>query len=101
MTAGVFKDVALGRLPAGRPELVAVVVAEVDVAAAEVEGNLVVAIAADAAKACIAKERIAAGGVRNDAEVGLTAQVIHPGQRSVRLGNYVFPIAIVEISVLH
>ncbi len=50
MTAAVFLDLVARGLPRGRPELAALVVANVDISSTEIERHIVVAIAADSTK---------------------------------------------------
>ena len=89
------------RLPRGRPEFAGVIVADIKIAPAEIKRSVVVAIAGEAAQAGVAVEGIAAGGVGDDAEIRLAAEIIDPRQRGVGLGDDVFPLAVVEMSKFH
>ena len=77
------------------------VVAQVDVAPAAVERRVVVAVAGQPAQAGIPVEGIAAGGVRDDPEIGLAAQVVDPGQGRVGPGDDVLAVRVIEVTVLH
>ena len=50
-------------LPGGRPELSGLIVPQIDITPAEIEGNIVVAVTRNAPQPGVAIERIAAGGV--------------------------------------
>ena len=101
VAAFVFVQLGARRLPRRRPEFAGVVVAEVEVAPAEIERRVVVAVARQAAQAGVAIKRVAAGGVGDDAEVRLATEVIDPRQRGVGLGDDVFPFVVVEMSKTH
>ena len=101
VTAGVVLDGVARGLPRRRPEPARFFVAQIDVASAEIEGRIVVAIAGEAAEAGISIERVAAGGVGDDAKVRLAAKVVHPRQGRIRLRNHVFAVLVVEIAKLH
>ena len=98
VAALVVVELALGRLPAGAPVRAVVVVAEVQVAPAEVERCVVVAVARQPPQPRVPVERVAAGGVRDDPEVVLAAEVVDPGQRRVGSGDDVFASVVVEVS---
>ena len=101
VAAGVVVELGARGLPGRRPEFAGVVVAQVDVAPAEIERHVVVAVAREAAQAGVAIKGVAAGGVGDDSEIGLAAEVIDPGQRRVGLGDHVLAVVVVKISVLH
>ena len=88
-------------LPGGRPKPAGIVVAEIEVASAKIERGIVVAVARQAAQAGVPVKGIAAGGVRDEAEIGFAAEVIDPRQRGVGLGDDVFPFIVVEMSKTH
>jgi hypothetical protein len=90
VAAFVFVELGARRLPGRRPELAGVVVADVEIAPADIERRVVVAVAGQAAQARVAVKGIAAGGVRDDAEIRFAAEVIDPRQRRVGLGDDVF-----------
>ena len=100
VAAGIICELAARRLPGGRPE-VATIVAKINVATAEIKGRIVVAIASEASQAGVAIERVAAGGVGDDAEISLAAEIIDPRQRGVRLSDYVFTIRIIKMTKFH
>src|ERR1035438_9887129 len=56
MASGVVLDIGARGLPRGRPEFARVVVAQINVAAAEIEGNVVIAVTRDAPQAPVAVE---------------------------------------------
>src|SRR5262249_43226711 len=96
----LLERVARG-LPGRRPELVRLVVAQVDVTSAQIKGSVVVAISREPSQPRVAIKRISAGRVGDDSEIGLATQVIHPGQRRIRLRDHIFPVLIVKITKLH
>src|ERR1039458_8977737 len=89
------------RFLGGRPVLAALVVAQVEIAAADVEGDVVIAIPRDPAQTRVAVEGIASGGIGNDSEIFLASQIVDPWQGRMWPGNDVFPIVVVEVTVLH
>src|SRR5450755_3614381 len=99
--AGILLHIAMGRLPGWRPVIACLVVAYVNVPSAQIEGDIVVAVARDTAQPRVAIERVTTGSIGNDAEVGLASQIINPWQRSIWPGNDIFPILVVKVSVLH
>jgi hypothetical protein len=101
VAAGVVLELVACGLPGGRPEFLRLVVAQVDVAPAEIERHVVVAVARDPAQAGVAIERVASRGIGNNAEIRLASQVVDPWQRRVRLGDHILAIPVVEISELH
>ena len=101
MAAFVFVELGARRLPRRRPEFAAVVVAQIKIAPAEIERRVVVAIAGQAAQPGVAVKGIAAGGVRDDAEIGFAAEIIDPRQRRVGPGDDVFAVLVVKVSVTH
>ncbi len=101
VAAFVFVQIAARGLPGRRPELAAFVVADVEIAPAKIKGCIVVAVAGQAAQAGIAVKGVTAGGVGDDAEIRLAAQVIDPGQGSLRGSDHVFPMLVVKMSVTH
>src|SRR5450759_41066 len=101
MSAGVVLQLALGRLPAGAPEVARDVVAEVDVPAAQIERRVVVPIARQPAEPGVAVERVPARRVRDDPEVLLAAEVVDPRKRSVGMRDDVLAPRVVEVPVAH
>src|SRR5450759_4526029 len=101
VTAGVALQLALGRLPAGAPEVARGVVAEVDVPAAHVERRVVVPIARQPAETGVAVEGVAARRVRDDPEVFLAAKVVDPWKRRVRTRDDVLAPFVVEVAEAH
>ena len=101
VAAFVFVQLGARRLPGRRPEFAGVVVAEVEVTPTDIERRIVVAVPGQAAQAGIPVEGIAAGGVGDDAEIRFAAEVIDPRQRGIGLGDDVFAIVVVKVSVTH
>ena len=101
VAAFVLVELGARGLPRWRPELVGVVVADIEVAPADIERRVVVAVPGQAAQARVAVKGIAAGGVGDEAEIGFAAEVIDPRQRGVGLGDDVFALLVVKMSVLH
>jgi hypothetical protein len=98
VTAAIVLELGVRRLPGRRPEVPAVPVPQVQVPATGVERDAVVAVAGQPAESGVAEERVAAGRVGDDPEVLLAAQVIDPGQRSVRLRDDVLAGLVVEVA---
>src|SRR5690606_604484 len=75
------------------------VVADVEAPPAGVDGDVVVAVARQAAQPGVAPEGVAAGGVRTQPEEVFLAQVVEPGPRRVGPGDDVFARRVVEVAV--
>jgi hypothetical protein len=101
VAAGVAVELTLGRLPARVPVVLGVVVADIQEAAANVERGVVVAVPDQPPEPGVAEERIPAGGVGQEGDVVVAAQVVDPRQRRVGAGDDVFPALIVEVAVSH
>ena len=101
MAARVLFQVAASGQPGWRPVLAIRVVAQVNVAPAHVERDIVIAAPGNAAQTRIAVKGISARGIRDDAEVPLAPQIVDPWQRSIRPRYDILPILIVEIAVFH
>jgi len=80
MAALVAIQLAARGLPRWRPEFTVGAVAEIQVTPAIIERGVVVAIARQPAQPGVAIERIAAGCVGDNPEIGFAAQVIDPRQ---------------------
>ncbi len=87
----------LRRLPARIPDGVAV--PHVEVAPDRVVRNIVVAVAREPPKPCVAPERVAATRVRAEAEEVVLAEVVQPGEGCVRPRDDVFVCCVVEVPV--
>src|ERR1039457_652784 len=101
VAASVLLRIGVGGLPGGRPVIARLVVAHIDVASPQVEGDIVIPVARDAAQARVAIERVTTRGVGDDAEVSLASQIVDPWQGCIWPGDYIFPVLVVEVSVLH
>ncbi len=101
VSALVVVHLAADRLPAGTPIGAGVVVAHVDVAAADVEGGVVVAVAGQTPQTGILVERVAPGGVGDEPEIVFRAEIVDPGQGRVRPRDDIFPSRVVEPSEPH
>src|SRR6478735_8466000 len=66
MTAAVLVQLGARGLPCRRPEFAALVIADVNVAAANVRRNIVIAVARQPTQARVAIERISTGSVGNN-----------------------------------
>ena len=97
VAALVFVERRLAGLPAGRPHGAAVV--DVEVASAVVHRHVVVAITGDAAELGVLVERISAGGVGDEREEILVAQIVYPRPGRGRVGDDVFAVGVVKMSV--
>ena len=96
MPAVVVLELGTNRRPCRRPEIAGRRVAQVDVAASGVHRCVVVAVPGESAKPGIAEERVSAGRVRDNAKEVFAAQIVDPGQRSVRSRDQVLASLIVE-----
>ncbi|MNG32663.1 hypothetical protein D3C84_1187330 [compost metagenome] len=74
---------------------------DVIVAAAVIDWDVVVAIARQTAKPCIAVEAVAASRIGDKAEESLIAQVVNPRIRCLRSRNNIFFVRIIEITEFH
>ena len=92
-------EVRLDRQPRRGPHVAAVV--DVEVPAARVGGDVVVAVAREAAHLGVAVERVAARLVRDEREELLGAQVVDPRVRRVRRRDDVLACVVVEVAVPH
>ena len=88
----------LARFPAGRPHRVAVL--DVEVASAVVHGHAVIAVARDAAELGILVEAVASGRIGYQGEEIFIAQVVDPGPGRLRVGDDVFAVRVVKVTVL-
>jgi hypothetical protein len=98
VAAAIVVELGPRGLPRRRPELFAVPVTDVQVAATGVRRNPVVAVAGQPSEPGITVERVAAGGVGDDPEELLAAEVVDPWERGVRLRDDVFASLVVELS---
>ena len=101
MAAAVALEFALRRLPARVPIVARGVVADVQESATDVQRSAVVAIADQSAQPGVPVERVATGGVRDEGEVVLVAQVVDPWQRRVGTADDVFALVVVELAEAH
>lgn len=99
VAAGICVQVCLYRRPARRPYGFAVL--DVEITAAHVYRYVIVAITGDPAQTGILIEVIAAGGVGDQREKLLCAQIVNPGIRSLRILNDVFFVCVIEIAKFH
>lgn len=97
MAALITVEWGLARLPAGTPHNVSVL--NIKVSAAVVHRYVIVAVARDAAEFGILIERVTSRRIGYEAEEILIAQVVNPGEWSCRVGDYIFTVFVVEMSV--
>ncbi len=97
----VVLELRLRRLPGRRPELARTGVAQVQVAPAQIEGSAVVVVAREPAQSGVSVERVAAGGVRDDPEIGFASQIVDPRKWRVRARDHILASFIVKVSVAH
>jgi hypothetical protein len=88
-------------LPRGRPKLTVGIVAQVEVASAGIQGDIVAAAACQPPVAGIPIETVPSRRVRNQGEEFLRTQLIDPRQRRIRLRDHVLAQTIVEIPKIH
>ena len=88
-------------LPCGRPEVAAVAVAQVKLAAGHVHRHGVVAVPQETPRRRRAREAVAAGVVGDDGAVAARTEVIGPRPRRVGAGDDIFPGSVVKVSVVH
>ena len=86
-------------LPGCRPEIFGSVVTDIDIASRLVK--LVKDIAQDATVCSGTGKAVATRIVGNDGPIFRGSQIVNPGSRCVGAGNNVFPVVVVEISVIH
>src|SRR6516162_1579262 len=101
MATEVILELSLSGLPGRRPEFAGIIVTDIDIAPAEIARGVVVAVAGNSPQARVTIEGISAGGIGDDAEISLAAQIVDPRQRRVRLRDYVLTMLLVEVSVIH
>src|SRR5512139_2345463 len=101
MAALVFIELDTRGHPGGRPIFTGTAVADVKVTPSHIERRVVVAIACKAAQAGILVKRVAAGRIRDKAEIFFAAEIVDPGQGSVGLGNYILALCVVKITKFH
>ena len=89
----------LDRLPARIPDRASVI--NVEVAAPEVEGDVVVAVAREPSEAGVLPEGVAAPGVGAEAEEVVLAQIVEPGEGGIGSRDHIFAGGVVEIAVIH
>ncbi len=99
--ARVLLQIAAGGHPGWRPVFPALVVTQVDVTPAVIQRNVVIPPACDASQTRISIKRITTGSIGNNAEVRLASEIIDPRQWRIWLSDYIFPVPIVKIAVLH
>ena len=95
-----FERIELGAsgFPAGIPDRLALL--HVEEAAVVIHRVVVIPITGEAAELGVLPERIAAGGLRDHAEVLVLSEVIEPGQGSVRARDNKLAIGVVEGAVV-
>ena len=99
VAAFVAVKFGLGRLPAGIPDRVAILY--VEIFAVAVGRHIVVTVTGQAQQLGILIEGIAAAGVGNKTEELVAAQVVDPGERSLRGSDYIFLICIIKKPKFH
>ena len=95
----VFLQILFHGPPGGRPEIAAVLVAQIDIAARLVK--LVEHIAQDAARRAGLDEAVAARVLGHDGAVLRRAQVVGPGHGRAGIGDDVFAFRVVKETELH
>ena len=99
VAAGITVQLRLHRLPAGIPDLLAVLY--IDMKALGIQRTVVVAVARQPAQPRVSVKGVAARGIGAECEKGLAAQIIDPGQGRARSGDHILPARIIKISELH
>ena len=99
VTAFVAVKFGLYGRPAGVPHMTAVI--DIEITSAHVHGNIVVAIAGNAAKSCVLVEAVAACRVGNQREEALSSEVVDPRIGSAGRSNDVFLICVIKIAKFH
>ena len=99
VTAFIAVQFGFYRSPARRPD--GIVVLDVEVTSAHINWNVVVTVSGDSAETSIFIEVIAAGGVGDEGEERLCAEVVDPRVRGLRILDDVFLIHVVEVSKFH
>ena len=97
MTALVEVEGCLTRFPTRVPYGIAIL--DVEIASTIVHRYVVVTIAGDTTELRILVEAITAGGVRDQREEILVAQVVDPGPRGLRVCDDILAMLVVEMTV--
>ena len=97
MTALIAVERGLAWFPTWVPHYVAVLY--IEVTAAIVHWHVIVAVARNAAEFGIFVERVTSCRIGNKTEEFFIAQVVNPREWCFRVGNYIFTVGIVEMSV--
>ena len=99
VAALVAVQLGLRRRPARVPD--GAVVVDVEISAAHIDGDIVVAVTGDPAQTGVLVEAVAAGGVGDQREELLCAQVVDPGVGGSGGSDDVFFVGIVKKSKFH
>src|SRR6185369_4791875 len=97
LPAAVILELVARGLPARRPELLAIIVANVDITSSEIKWHVVVARTRDPPQPRVAIKRVPSRRIGNDSEVRLATEVVNPRQRRVRLCDDVLTTLVVEV----
>ena len=97
MAALIEVERCLARFPTGIPDGLAIL--DVEVATAIVHRHVVVAITGDAAELGILVEGIATGGVADEREEILIAQIVDPRPWGLWVGDDILAVGVIKMSV--
>ena len=97
MTALIEVEWRLTGFPTRVPHGIAIL--DVEITPAVVHRHVVVAIAGDTAELSVLVEAVATGGIRDEGEKILIAQIVDPGPRSLRVCNDILAMLVVEMTV--
>ena len=87
---------SLDRRPAGVPD--GAVVGNIEISAAHINRDIIIAIAGNTAQTCVLIEMIAARGIGNQRKESLCTEVVDPRIRSLGRLNDVFFVRVIEVT---
>ena len=99
LTAAVAVRFGLNRLPAGVPDRVSVT--KIDAETLGIQRAVVVAVASQPPQPGITVKTVTAGGVADQREKVLAAEIVDPGQGGAGSGDHIFAKGVVKIAVFH
>ena len=77
------------------------VIIYIEIASAHINGNVVIAIARDAAKSCVLVEAVTACCIGDKREEALGSEVVYPRVRGLWRGDDVLLVGVIEVTEFH